>query len=505
MNEREMRAWRAAVSGGPAGDEYRRVLHRQNERIGAFLDFSPEFAYEVASGPASSTDDGSGGKGEEPAGTGIAGLPFAVKDNIAVEGLQLSCASRALEGLTAPYTATAVRRLLEAGAVVAGKTNMDEFGMGSSTDTSAVGRTHNPWDLGRSAGGSSGGSAAAVAGGMVPFALGSDTGGSVRQPAGFCGIYGFKPGYGSVSRYGLVAYASSLEVIGVLSKDLDVTRKAFHVMRGIDPLDQTTLAPPSESETESGHPGTAAAEGETGPAGRIGILTGLEGLSPQIEQGYRRTAEELRGLGYEIREADLPLLDYAVPAYYTIASAEASSNLARYTGIRYGYRNVWADNPRVLVETSRDESLGAEVKLRILLGTYVLRSGFRDQWYLRAQKIRSAIRRDFERVFREVDLLLMPVYPVQAFEHDSSELDPFAQKLADKFTASANLAGLPALAFPADITAGLPVGMQLLAPVFGEEQLFRTARSYRNIFEPRLAPGAWEPAQTAEGQKEGMR
>jgi aspartyl-tRNA(Asn)/glutamyl-tRNA(Gln) amidotransferase subunit A len=422
----------------------------------------------------------------------LAGLPFGVKDNIAVEGFRLSCGSRALEGLPAPYTATAVRRLQEAGGVVLGKTNMDEFGMGSSTDTSALGRTHNPWDLSRSAGGSSGGSAAAVAAGMVPYALGSDTGGSVRQPASFCGLYGLKPSYGSVSRWGLVAYASSLEGIGVISADLDLCREAFSVMRGPDPLDQTTVAPAEES-------------GEQEPLRRIGILSGLEGLAPPIEAGYRTAGSELRRLGFEIRELELPSLEYVVPAYYTIAAAEASSNLARYTGIRYGYRNEWAEEPQELVATSRDESLGREVKLRILLGTYVLRSGFQEEYYLRAQKIRTAIRRDFERLFQTVDLLLMPVYPVQAFAHDSSELDPFTQKLADKFTAAANLAGLPALAFPVGQEDGLPVGMQAIAPMFREERLFRAARAYRSIYEPRLAPGAAAGPAGASGEKEAQR
>lgn len=468
MKREEYSSWTAALGSGAAAARYRDYLEESNQRYGAFLQFAPAPGAESREG-AEAADSAS-----SPASP-LSGLPFAVKNNIAVEGFRLTCASRALKELPAPYTATAVRRLQEAGAVVIGTTNMDEFGMGSGTDNSALAVTRNPWDTSKSPGGSSGGSAAAVAAGMVPFALGSDTGGSVRQPASFCGIYGLKPSYGSISRYGLVAYASSLEGIGVLSADLDTARHAFETMRGPDPCDQTGISYPDSREA---------------PPRRIGILTGLKGLSPPVERAYRTTADELRRLGYEVQGMQLPGLDYVAPAYYTIASAEASSNLARYTGIRYGYRNERAEEPRELTERSRDESLGAEVKLRILLGTYVLRSGFQEEYYQRAQKIRTAIRRDFDRLFRTVDLLIMPVYPVQAFDLHNSELDSFTQKLADKFTAAANLAGLPALAFPVGIEAGLPVGMQMIAPRGAEERLFVAAAEYRRAFAPRLAPAA---------------
>ena len=488
MEQDQYIQWRTALHDGPAGRTYRRLLQERNEQYGAFLEFAPE----VSNGESLLSP-------EAPRNAGpLAGIPCAVKDNIAVEGFHLSCASRSLADFISPYTATAVRRLQTAGAVVIGKTNLDEFGMGSSTDTSAIARTHNPWDPRKSAGGSSGGSAAAVAAGMVPYALGSDTGGSVRQPAAFCGLYGLKPSYGRVSRHGLVAYASSLESIGILSADLALTRSAFETMSGPDPRDHTS-ADTEPRATRTGDEEASVRDSvqrEETDTTRIGVLTGIEGLSPAIAQGYRSTAEALKTLGCAVQEVQLPSLEYVVPAYYTIAAAEASSNLARYTGIRYGYRNEGAEDPRELVETSRDESLGAEVKLRILLGTYVLRAGFQEEYYQRAQKIRTAIRRDFERLFGKVDLLMMPVYPVQAFDHDSSQLDSFTQKLADKFTAAANLAGLPALAFPTGNTAGLPVGMQLIAPMFHEERLFHAAESYRRIWQPRIAT-SWCTAESA--------
>jgi aspartyl-tRNA(Asn)/glutamyl-tRNA(Gln) amidotransferase subunit A len=465
MKREEIVRWRSLFDSPARLSTYRKEVQRLDESLGAFLDFDPGRPPEAA--------------GEGGVTTGhelLRGLPFGVKDNIAAEGFSLTCASRALEGLPAPYSATAVEKLLRAGARPVGKTNLDEFGMGSSTENSAYRRTVNPWDPERTPGGSSGGSAAAVAAGMVPFALGSDTGGSVRQPAAFCGIYGLKPSYGSVSRYGLTAYASSLEGIGILSSDLELTEAVFATIRGADSKDQTTVD--YELELRTGESSGQPQEQSPGQSLGIGVLEGIEGLSPAIEEGYRRTIDTFRELGFPVRTVELPMLEYVIPAYYTIASAEASANLARYTGIRYGYRNEWAEDPRELVETSRDESLGDEVKMRILLGTYVLRSGFQEQYYIKAQKIRSALRRDFASIFDHVDVLLMPVFPTRAFAFGDEELDPFRQKLADKFTATANLAGLPALSFPTGLSGGLPVGMQLLAPQFREDLLFRAAASY---------------------------
>jgi aspartyl-tRNA(Asn)/glutamyl-tRNA(Gln) amidotransferase subunit A len=407
----------------------------------------------------------------------LAGVPFGVKDNIAVRSFHLTCGSRMLKDFVSPYTATAVRRLQQAGAVVAGKTNLDEFGMGSSTENSALMETRNPWDPRRVPGGSSGGSAAAVAGGMVAFGLGSDTGGSVRQPASFCGVYGLKPTWGSVSRFGLVAYASSLEVIGVMAKTVDMTESVFAVMRGQDPMDHSSLPwqPPPE---------------KSGPL-RIGVPREVADvpLHPDVKKTFLRTRGMLRDLGHEIEEVSFPTLDHVVSSYYVIAMAEASANLARFDGVRYGYRTPRADNPEAMSIASRTEGFGNEVKLRILLGTYVLRSGFQDEYYLRAQKIRTAIRGDFAKAFGDVDLVLMPVYPVPPFERGGAESDPFSQKLADIFTCAANLAGLPALSFPAGLENGLPIGMQFLAPAFAEGRLFTACRQIEKVFPSPDAPG----------------
>ncbi len=426
------------------------------KRIGSFLELNPPV-------PAS------------PPRGDLAGIPFAVKDNIAVEGFNLTCGSKMLAGLKSPYTATAVRRLQEAGALVVGKTNLDEFGMGSSTDTSALARTSNPWDTSLVAGGSSGGSAAAVASGIVPFALGSDTGGSIRQPAAFCGIYGLKPTYGAVSRYGLVAYASSLEGIGVVAESVGFARRVFEVIRGIDPLDHSSVE--------------YLPSGQTPPRPRLGVVRGLAGLSGEIERAYRRAADLARELGMEVSEVDLKTFDYVVPAYYTIATAEASANLARFNGIRYGLRPEGTENPEQLVKGARNRGFGDEVKLRILLGTYVLRSGFQDRYYVRAQKVRTAIRNDLQALFGAVDLLLLPVFPTAAFKHGEAGLTPFQQKLADRFTVTANLAGIPALSFPMGSEAGAPLGLQLLAPAFEEERLFRAAESFAEAVPLEHPPG----------------
>jgi len=457
---------------GTLEESWTKRAAERDAAVGAFLQLDPSI------GAADSSPSGP-----------LAGLAFGVKDNIAVRGYRLTCGSRLLEGVVSPFTATVVQRLQHAGAVVAGKTNLDEFGMGSSTENSAFKRTLNPFDLGRVPGGSSGGSAAAVAAGIVDFALGSDTGGSVRQPASFCGLFGLKPTYGAVSRYGLVAYASSLEVIGVLAKSVDLVERAFTVMRGEDPRDHSSLAWEPAARGKPGAPGGKPA------ALRVGLpfeATG-EGLAPEVRRALESTKERLAGLGHPVVEVRLPTLEHVVAAYYVIATAEASANLARFDGIRYGRRAEGAVNPEELVLASRSAGFGDEVKLRILLGTYVLRSGFQDQYYLRAQKVRTAIRGDFARVFDEVDLVLMPVYPVPPFEPGSAEADPFAQKLADVYTCSANLAGLPALAFPAALEGGLPIGMQLVAPAFAEDRLFEACRALEKVFPSPDPPGFPRP------------
>ncbi|MDR0639393.1 MAG: aspartyl/glutamyl-tRNA amidotransferase subunit A [Spirochaetaceae bacterium] len=488
------------------------------EKIGAFLKWVPE-----KTGPTdvvvSATTDAAPPATE--AAFLVKDLPFAVKDNIAVKDWTLSCGSKILEKLVAPYTATAVERITAFGAWVVGKTNMDEFGMGSSTDASALQRTNNPWDISRVAGGSSGGSAAAVAAGIVPFALGSDTGGSVRQPAAFCGIVGLKPTWGAVSRYGLVAYASSLEQIGVLSDTVARNRAVFALMRGADVRDQCSRDAPGSSPPLYGNDGNKAKPGTIGvlkPESlaeailRGGNQTGIShgGLSEAVYRGFERAKQNLVTLGYKLVDVDLPCLKYAVPAYYTIATAEASANLARFDGIRYGQRPPVPENPDELVEKSRDLGFGGEVKLRILLGTFVLRSGFQDRYYLRAQRIRAGIKRSFENLLGtdsaesapgHVDAILLPVFPTQAFGRGDTGLSPFAQKAADIYTCSANLAGLPALAFPASLEDGLPVGVQLLGRSFSEGMLFDIAERYEKVH-PFPHPAGWKPFYSASTESQ---
>lgn len=403
----------------------------------------------------------------------LSGLPFAVKNNIAVGGWNLTCGSRMLAELAAPYSATAVGRLTGAGAVVTGTANLDEFGMGSSTANSFAGPTRNPWDLSRTPGGSSGGSAAAVASGEVPFALGTDTGGSVRQPAAFCGIYGLKPTYGAVSRFGLVAYASSLECIGVLAESPELAEAVFAGMRGRDPLDHTSVS------------WTPAPDR---PVRTVAVLRDTAALSDEVRAVYKRSVASLGALGYDTVPVELPALEYAAAAYYTIATAEASANLARFDGIRYGLRPYYAESPEQLVTEARTKGFGPEVKQRIMLGTFVLREGFREQFYQRAQRIRAAIGRELERVFETADVLLSPVYPVTAFRLDDPAMDGFTQKTADIYTVMANLAGLPALSFPAGLSDGLPVGLQVTAPAFAEASLFRFAQRFRDVFPPPVCP-----------------
>ena len=448
-------------------DLYARFLAAQDSAVASLLETGTPSQWDAAAtGESSSGSSGTSPTPEPTPARPALALPIAVKDNIAVKGYHLSCGSRMLEELISPYNATAVERLHAAGARVVAKTNMDEFGMGSSTDTSALATTNNPWDTGRVAGGSSGGSAAAVSQQLVPVALGSDTGGSIRQPAAFCGVYGLKPTYGTVSRYGLVAYASSLEVVGVLGADIARVADTYRAMRGEDPQDHTSVAVPP----------AAMQPADDSSVRTIGVLSGELGLDPAVERNYRRTAELLRELGYTVVPVELSTLEYVVPAYYTIAAAEASANLARYNGVRYGYQPVYAENPDELMRKARSEGFGDEVKLRIVLGTYVLRSGFQDQYYTRAQKIRTLIRRELDARFGEVDAILAPVFPVQAFAHGDAGMDAFQQKVADRFTGTANLAAIPALTVPSGLEGGLPVGMQLMGPVFSEEKLFTVAQ-----------------------------
>jgi aspartyl-tRNA(Asn)/glutamyl-tRNA(Gln) amidotransferase subunit A len=378
-----------------------------------------------------------------------------------------------LQKFVPPYDAHVVSRLQAADAVLIGKTNMDEFAMGSSTENSAFQVTRNPWDFERAPGGSSGGSAAAVAASMTPLAVGSDTGGSIRQPAGFCGVVGLKPTYGRVSRYGLVAFASSLDQVGPFANDVHGAALLSEVLAGYDQRDSTSVDTPV--------PSYSATVDESLAGLRIGIAKEhfVEGLDPEVEAAVRGALDLYRSLGAEVREISLPNSKYGVAAYYIIAPSEASSNLARYDGVHYGHRAAEFESMVDMYSASRGEGFGAEVKRRIMLGTYALSAGYYDAYYLKALKVRRLIRNDFDAAFGSVDVIASPVTPTPAFKIGELINDPLAMYLSDVYTISANLAGLPGIAFPAGFSgSGLPVGLQLLAPPFEEERLLRAARMY---------------------------
>lgn len=422
----------------------------------------------------------------------LLGIPLAVKDVLAVEGLPCTAGSKILEGFVPPFTATAVKRLQDAGAIVIGKTNTDEFAMGSSTENSAYGVTHNPWDLTCVPGGSSGGSAAAVAARMIPAALGTDTGGSVRQPAAFCGLTGLKPTYGRVSRYGLVAYGSSLDVVGALGRTAEDVALLFSIMAGRDALDATTqdVAVPT-IDLVGATLAVAPGRGHT-PSGYLapplrGLRIGVPqeyfvgGIQAEVEASVREAIGVMEGLGAEIHAISLPHSEYALPVYYIIAPAEASANLARYDGIRYGPR-IQAESMWDIFYRTRGRKFGAEVERRIMLGTYALSAGYYDAYYGQAQKVRTLVKRDFEQAFEQVDVIAAPVAPTTAFPIGAHRDDPLAMYLEDVFTLPANLAGVPGLAFPVGFDgAGLPIGMQLMGRHFREDVLLRMAHVYQQV------------------------
>ena len=481
------------------------------EKIGAFIELNLETSPKNIS-RESAEAHGENRENYQEAAALVTGLPFAVKDNIAVKDFSLTCGSKLLEQFRSPYSATIIKKLEGAGGVVIGKTNLDEFGMGSTTDNSALKKTNNPWDTLLVAGGSSGGSAAAVAAGIVPYALGTDTGGSVRQPAAFCGVAGLKPTYGAVSRYGLVAYASSLESAGILADTIARCRAVFAIARGRDPLDETSHEAPQTAPSLYKTPAAGGKKiGVLSPAAIARALTAVaketEGgaetggtaletaaqvsvLEDEVQQGFELAKERLAGLGHTLVDIEIPGLKYAVPAYYTIATAEASANLARFDGVRYGARPDSAENPDELVDKTRQAGFGPEVKLRILLGTFVLRSGFQDQYYLRAQRIRAGIKRNFESLLgdseytqqAELDAILMPVFTSRAFGRGPSSLSAFAQKAADIYTCAANLTGFPALSFPVSAKSGLPVSVQLMGRAYAEGTLLDIAEGYERQF-----------------------
>jgi aspartyl-tRNA(Asn)/glutamyl-tRNA(Gln) amidotransferase subunit A len=407
------------------------------------------------------------------------GIPVGFKDVIAVEGQPLTCSSKMLANFISPYDATVTTKLKAAGAIPFGRLNMDEFAMGSSTENSAFAPTANPWDLARVPGGSSGGSAAAVAAGEVPVTLGSDTGGSIRQPAALCGIVGLKPTYGLVSRYGLAAFASSLDQIGTMGHTVADAANLLGVIAGHDPRDSTSF----KAEVPDFSAELARRKGPW----RLGVPKEFfgAGLDPEIGVAVKQAIEFYRQQGCEIREVSLPLsAEYAIAVYYLIATAEASSNLARYDGIRYGHRSAAAKDAIDIYAKSRAEGFGPEVKRRIILGTHVLSSGYYDAYYLRAQKVRTLIRNEFAAVLRDCDALLSPTSPVPAFKLGEKSADPLAMYLTDIYTISVNLAGLPGISIPCGFTgSGLPIGLQLIGRPFDEAGLLAIANSYEQTHE----------------------
>jgi aspartyl-tRNA(Asn)/glutamyl-tRNA(Gln) amidotransferase subunit A len=413
----------------------------------------------------------------QPLGS-LAGVPVAIKDNICTQAVRTTASSRILANYTPPYDATVVTRLDAAGAVIVGKTNCDEFAMGSSNENSAFGPVRNPWALTHAPGGSSGGSAAAVAAGCVPLALGSDTGGSIRQPASFCGVLGLKPTYGRVSRYGLLAFASSLDQIGPLARSAEDAALALEAIAGADAWDATSSREPV--------PDWAAALTGDVEGLRIGVPRTFtrEGVDAQVSQAFDRALAQFEALGATLVDVDLPHASYGVAAYYLVCTAEASSNLARYDGVKYGYRSPAASaGLKAMYTHTRSEGFGDEVKRRIMLGTYVLSHGYYDAYYLKAQQVRTLLRRDYEQAFQRVDVVAMPTSPVPPFALGEKTGDPLQMYLADIFTVSANLAGLPALSLPGGVAATangatLPLGFQLIGRAFDESTLLRAAGAF---------------------------
>ncbi|HEV3217095.1 MAG TPA: Asp-tRNA(Asn)/Glu-tRNA(Gln) amidotransferase subunit GatA [Vicinamibacterales bacterium] len=403
----------------------------------------------------------------------LAGVPIAIKDNISTRGIPTTAGSRILKNYVPPYDATVITRLEAAGAVILGKTNCDEFAMGSSTENSAFGPSRNPWDTSRIPGGSSGGSAVAVAAGMTPIGLGSDTGGSIRLPASLCGVVGLKPTYGRVSRYGLIAFASSLDCIGSLTRTAHDAALALSVLAGPDPRDSTA----------SGQPVSDYMGGLSGDIRglRLGVPRKMleHGVDDSVRGCFYAALEILRARGAGIIDIELPHAPYAISTYYVVATAEASSNLARFDGVRYGYRAEGSHDLRSMYEKTRSEGFGAEVKRRIMLGTYVLSAGYYEAYYLKAQKVRTLVRRDYEQAFQTVDAVAMPTSPTPAFKIGERVEDPLQLYLVDVFTVSANLAGLPAVSVPCGLTTEhLPIGLQMTGKPFDEATLLRIADSY---------------------------
>jgi aspartyl-tRNA(Asn)/glutamyl-tRNA(Gln) amidotransferase subunit A len=442
------------------------MIEKNDSRYNAFLALSKENALECAKDIQARLDCG---EDISP----LAGVPVAIKDNISTMGIETSCASKTLAGYKSVFNATVVEKLEQAGMIVLGKLNMDEFAMGGSSETGARGPVHNPWDLSRVAGGSSGGSAAAVAAGEAPLALGSDTGGSIRQPCSFCGVTGIKPSYGAVSRYGLVAYASSLDQIGPMGKNIDDCAALLSIISGPDEKDSTcVIEKPFNFDKARG--------------GLAGATIGLprnyfeNGIDEKVKSAVLEAAKEFEEAGARVEEFEMPLVDYMIPAYYIIACAEASSNLSRYDGLKYGYRSANAQTLSDVYRISRSESFGLEVKRRIMLGAFVLSSGYYDAYYKKPVQARALIKDAYDNLFKRFDMILSPVAPTTAYKLGENVDDPIKMYMGDIYTVSVNLAGLPAVSLPCGFdSAGLPVGFQLIGEAFSESSLVEAARVYQ--------------------------
>ena len=451
-----------------------------DETLGSFVTVDEEGALKRAEEVQKGIDDGTI--------TGaLAGVPVAVKDNICTKDLLTTCSSKILSNFVPPYSAQAVDNLKAAGAVIVGKTNMDEFAMGSTTETSAYGVTRNPWNIEHVPGGSSGGSCAAVASCEVPYALGSDTGGSIRQPGSFCGVTGLKPTYGTVSRYGLIAYGSSLDQIGPIAKDISDCAAILEMIASYDKKDSTSVKRDAYDFT------SALLDDVKGM--KIGIPSDYlsAGLNEEVKAAVLKAAEVLKAKGAEVEEFQLSLVEYAIPAYYVIASAEASSNLARFDGVKYGYRANDYNGLHNMYKKSRSEGFGEEVKRRIMLGSFVLSSGYYDAYYLKALRTKALIRQSFDRAFEKYDVILGPVAPTTAPKLGASLSDPLQMYLGDIYTISVNLAGLPGVSVPCGIDSnGLPIGVQLIGDCFQEKKIIRAAYAYEQ------ARGNWQAPELAQ-------
>lgn len=440
-------------------------IHAVDGKTGAYINVCAEQAKKQAADAQKRIDAGQA--------SALTGVPVGVKDNICTNAAPTTCASKMLEHFTPPYDAAVVEKLNAAGSVMLGKLNMDEFAMGGSTETSYFKQTANPWNLERVPGGSSGGAAAAVAAGEAPFALGSDTGGSIRQPAAFCGTVGLKPTYGAVSRYGLIAFASSLDQIGPITRTVEDAAVVFDAICGRDERDSTSA--------DHAHPSYTATLGKEIKGMKIALPTEYlgEGLAPEVKQAILYAAKQFESLGAVCEEVSLPATDYAVPAYYLISSAEASSNLARYDGVKYGFAAEGCKTLAQLMTRTRDEGFGREVKRRIMLGTYALSAGYYDAYYKKALKVRRIIKNGFDSVFAGYDLILGPTAPTTAYKLGEKSGDPLSMYLGDIYTVPVNIAGLPALSINCGYDAdGLPIGLQMIGPAFSEPVLLQAAYAY---------------------------